>query len=81
MNSLDSVVFSALVIFSSFLIDLIYFSFSWITIILHHYVYVAWNVQRIALCVPGFLQQGDNFSNKLKTNLTLQEVVDWFGFG
>ena len=81
MNSQDSIVFSNLVIFSSFLIDLIYFGFSLITIILQHYVYIAWNVQTIALRVPGFIQQGDNFLTNLRQNLTPQEVVDWFGFG
>ena len=66
MNLQDSVVFSNLVIFYFFLIDLIYFGFSLITIILQHYVNVAWNAQTIGLCVPGFLQEGDNFSKNLK---------------
>ena len=44
-------------------------------------MYVAWNVQTIDLCVPRFLQQGDNSSNNLKTNQTPQEVVIWFGCG
>ena len=51
--------FSNLVIFSSFLIDLIYFGFFLITISLQHYVYVALNIQTFGLCFPRFLQQVD----------------------
>ena len=44
-------------------------------------MYVAWHVQTTGLCIPRFLQQGDNFLTILRQIQTPQEVVVWFGCG